>query len=118
MILILVPNTQPDSPEYKQLMSRLDALPGISTRIHKETGTEQSLTEVYLIGNTKALSIEEVSGFPCVDHVVRVSEEYRVLGRHKEKKEKRRMARRIKQKRQKKINIVKMGTNEQKDTKN
>ncbi|HQU97726.1 MAG TPA: 3-deoxy-7-phosphoheptulonate synthase [Nitrosomonas sp.] len=84
MILILVPNTQPDSPEYKQLMSRLDALPGISTRIHKETGTEQSLTEVYLIGNTKALSIEEVSGFPCVDHVVRVSEEYRVLGRHKD----------------------------------
>ncbi len=84
MILILVPNTQPDSPEYKQLMCRLDALPGISTRVHKEMGAEQSLTEVYLIGNTKALSIEDVSGFPCVDRVVRVSEEYRVLGRHKD----------------------------------
>lgn len=84
MILILVPNTQPDSPEYKQLMSRLDTLPGISTRIHREMGAEQSLTEVYLIGNTKALSTEDVSGFPCVDRVVRVSEEYRVLGRHKD----------------------------------
>ncbi|GKS68090.1 3-deoxy-7-phosphoheptulonate synthase [Nitrosomonas sp. PY1] len=84
MILILAPNTQPDSPEYKQLMSRLDTLPGISTRVHKEMGAEQSLTEVYLIGNTKVLSIEEVSGFPCVDRVVRVSEEYRVLGRHKD----------------------------------
>ena len=83
MILILVPNTQLDSPEYKQLMAHLANLSGISTRVHTEVGTEQTLTEIYLIGNTKVLSIDEVSSLPCVDRVVRISEEYRVLGRHK-----------------------------------
>ncbi|WP_295623733.1 3-deoxy-7-phosphoheptulonate synthase [uncultured Nitrosomonas sp.] len=83
MILILAPNTRPESPEYKQLMAHLANLTGISTRIHTEVGIEQALTEIYLIGNTKVLSIEDVSCLPCVDSVVRVSEEYRVLGRHK-----------------------------------
>ncbi|MBY0474363.1 MAG: 3-deoxy-7-phosphoheptulonate synthase [Nitrosomonas sp.] len=83
MILILAPNTRPESPEYKQLMAHLANFTGISTRIHTEVGIEQTLTEIYLIGNTKVLSIEDVSCLPCVDSVVRVSEEYRVLGRHK-----------------------------------
>ncbi|MDO9311993.1 MAG: 3-deoxy-7-phosphoheptulonate synthase, partial [Nitrosomonas sp.] len=84
MILILVPNTRLDSPEYKQLLGHLANFSGISTRVHTEVGTEQTLTEIYLIGNTKVLSIEDVNSLPCVDRVVRVSEEYRVLGRHKD----------------------------------
>lgn len=83
MILILIPDTRPDSPEYKQLLAHLANLPGISSRVHTEVGVEQTLTEVYLIGNTKALSVEEISSLPCVERVVRISEEYRVLGRHK-----------------------------------
>lgn len=82
MILVLKPNTLPESSEYKQLLAHLANLPGISTRIHSETGIEQTLTEIYLIGNTKALSMEDIQCLPCVDRVVRVSEEYRVLGRH------------------------------------
>lgn len=82
MILVLKPNTLPESLEYKQLLAHLANLPGISTRIHSETGIEQTLTEIYLIGNTKALSIEDMQCLSCVDRVVRVSEEYRVLGRH------------------------------------
>lgn len=83
MILVLIPDTRLDSPEYKQLLAHLANLPGITTRVHTEVGTEQTLTELYLIGNTKALSIDDIRNFPCVDRVVRVSEEYRVLGRHK-----------------------------------
>ena len=83
MILILVPNTRSDSLEYKQLMAHLANFPGILVRIYTESGAEQALTETYLIGNTKVLSIEEISCLPCVDRVVRASEEYRVLGRHK-----------------------------------
>ena len=83
MILILTPDARADSPEYKQLMAHLANLPGISTRVHSETGVEQTLTEVYLIGSTKALPIEDMQSLPCVDRVVRISEEYRVLGRHK-----------------------------------
>lgn len=82
MILILIPDTRLDSPEYKQLMVHLSNLSGITTRVHTEVGAEQTLTEIYLIGNTKVLSTEDISSLPCVDRVVRVSEEYRVLGRH------------------------------------
>lgn len=83
MILILTPDACADEPDYKQLMLRLASLPGISARVHTEAGIEQTLTEVYLIGNTKALSLEDMQSLPCVDRVVRISEEYRVLGRHK-----------------------------------
>jgi 3-deoxy-7-phosphoheptulonate synthase len=84
MILILTPDVGPDSPEYRQLLGYLDNLPNIRTRIHQEQGAEQSLTEVYLIGNTAALPLDYMGSLPCVERVVRVSEEYRVLGRHKD----------------------------------
>ena len=83
MILILTPDACADEPDYKQLMAHLAGLPGISTRVHTEAGVEQTLTEVYLIGDTKALPLEDMQSLPCVDRVVRISEEYRVLGRHK-----------------------------------
>jgi 3-deoxy-7-phosphoheptulonate synthase len=83
MILVLIPDTRLDSPEYQQLLVHIANLPGITTRVHTEVGAEQTLTELYLIGDTKALSIDDIRNFPCVDNVVRVSEEYRVLGRHK-----------------------------------
>tara|TARA_R110002073_G_scaffold34100_9_gene101626 strand:+ start:1481 stop:2599 length:1119 start_codon:yes stop_codon:yes gene_type:complete len=83
MILILIPDTRLDSSEYKQLLAYLENIPNISARVHTEVGAEKTLTELYLIGNTKTLSIEDISNFPCVERVVRVSEEYRVLGRHK-----------------------------------
>jgi len=83
MILILEPNAHPESTDYQILVGQLERLPGIRYRIHREVGTEVTLTEVYLIGNTGALTIEEMQGLPCVEKVVRVSEAYRVLGRHK-----------------------------------
>ncbi len=83
MILILTPDAHPDSPEYQQLLAHLANMPGISTRVHTEVGIEQTLTEIYLIGNTMALPLEDMQNLPCVERVVRVSEEYRVLGRHK-----------------------------------
>lgn len=84
MILILNSNVDERSAEYRQLIAQLAALPGIQTRVHVEHGKEQKLTEIYLIGNTKALEISDVQSLPCVERVVRVSEEYRILGRHKD----------------------------------
>ncbi len=83
MILILAPNIEPESPSYQQLMAHLSRLPDIQVRVHREHGTEQTLTEIYLIGNTSAISAEEIRDLPGVKRVVRVSEEYRVLGRHR-----------------------------------
>src|SRR5215813_4573150 len=83
MILILKPNIDSESHEYKRLETYLRSLRGIEIRIHKVQGAEQLLTEMHLIGNTSALSVDEMRVLPGVGQVIRVSEEYRVLGRHK-----------------------------------
>ena len=84
MILILEPNSSPESADYQVLQGQLDRLPGIKYRVHREVGAEVTLTEIYLIGNTGALTVEQMQVLPCVAKVVRVSEAYRVLGRHKQ----------------------------------
>jgi 3-deoxy-7-phosphoheptulonate synthase len=84
MILILTPDIRPEGEAYQQLVAHLSRLPGIEWRVHREQGAQQSLTEIYLIGNTSSISIEDMKNLPGVERVVRVSEEYRVLGRHKE----------------------------------
>jgi 3-deoxy-7-phosphoheptulonate synthase len=84
MILVLAPNTSPDSIEYRALIERLNQLPDIKHRVHREVGTEVTLTEIYLIGNTRTLVQETMSQFPCVDKIVRISEPYRILGRHQQ----------------------------------
>ena len=84
MILILSSNVSEKAQEYQSLLAHLAMMPGIKTRVHVERGHEQSLTEIYLIGNTKQLDIGEMQSLPGVERVVRVSEEYRILGRHKD----------------------------------
>ena len=84
MILILEPDTDTNGPAYRELMEFLNNLPGIESRVHQEHGTQQVLTEVYLVGDTAALDIEEMRRLPTVERVVRVSEEYRILGRHRD----------------------------------
>ena len=84
MILILTPNIDPQGAEYQQLVGFLDQLPKIQYRMHHEQGVKQRLTEVYLIGDTASLALDDMKSLPCVERVVRVSEEYRVLGRHKD----------------------------------
>jgi 3-deoxy-7-phosphoheptulonate synthase len=84
MILILTPNVDQQGTEYRQLMDYLQQLPNIQHRLHQEHGAQQILTEIYLIGDTALLSMDDMKSLPCVERVVRVSEEYRILGRHKD----------------------------------
>jgi 3-deoxy-7-phosphoheptulonate synthase len=84
MILILKPNIDTETREYRRIEEHLKHFENIEMRVHRVQGAQQTLTEVYLIGNTAALSLEEMRSFPGVDHAVRVSEAYRVLGRHKD----------------------------------
>ncbi len=84
MILILAPNTDPNSPEFKKLIEQIGQFKNVQTRIHQEVGTSQTLTEVYLVGDTGGLDPDVLAQFPCVDRVVRISDSYRVLGRHKD----------------------------------
>lgn len=84
MILILKPNISLESREYKRLEGHLQNLTNIEYRIHNVQGAEQTLTEIYLIGSTAALSLDEMRSFQAVDKAVRISQEYKVLGRHKD----------------------------------
>lgn len=83
MILILSSDTSLESEAYRSLLSHLDKLPGISTRVHQVRGAQQTLTEIYLLGDTKQLQIEEMEQLPCVERVVRISDDYRIIGRHR-----------------------------------
>jgi len=82
MILILHPNIDKNSDSYHMLESKLTDLPDIEYRTHDVQGVEQTLTEIYLVGNTSALQLEYMEGLPCVERVIRISDEYRILGRH------------------------------------
>ena len=82
MIVILQPHVTPQSAEYRRIMDYLSHRPNIQTRVHQEVGTQQTLTEIYLIGDTASLDKTEVENQPGVERVVRISEAYRILGRH------------------------------------
>lgn len=84
MILILTPNIDTRDAEYIDLLNHLNNLQNIQIRIHQEQGVQQILTELYLVGDTASLSLEDMTALPGVERVVRISEEYRVLGRHKD----------------------------------
>ena len=84
MIIILQSRIGKDSPEFRQLLDFLANKPNIKTRVHEEVGAQQTLTEIYLIGDTALLDKAEIEALPGVERAVRVSEEYRVLGRHKD----------------------------------
>ncbi len=84
MILILEPDTDRNGEEFAALMAHLNNLANVQVRLHEEVGTQQVLTEVYLVGDTASLSLDDMSSLPCVERAVRVSEEYRILGRHKD----------------------------------
>ena len=71
MILILKPHINPGTDAYQKLESHLARLQNIELRIHQVEGVEQTLTEIYLIGNTAALIVEDMRSLPGVDHVVR-----------------------------------------------
>jgi 3-deoxy-7-phosphoheptulonate synthase len=84
MILILDSEIDRDSATYDRLIEYLGSLEGIEFRVHQVQGVEQLLTEIYLLGRTSSLSLEDMKRLPGVARAVRVSEPYRILGRHKD----------------------------------
>lgn len=84
MIIILHPDTDKTQPEYRKLIDFLDGLKGITVRSHDIAGSQQLLTELYLLGDTASLDEKEIEPFEVVERVIRISKEYRILGRHKD----------------------------------
>ena len=82
MLVILTPDTDEASEEYKQTWKHLRGLEDIRLKKHKVQGRGQGLTEIYLIGNTAKVNQEEIESLPAVERVVRISHDFRILGRH------------------------------------
>src|SRR5690554_2746010 len=84
MILILYPQTDLEGAEFRRLEEHLRNLSGISYRVHRVRGAQQTLTEIYLLGDTSSLMPEDMQDLPCVERAVKVSEDYRIIGRHRD----------------------------------
>jgi len=82
MILILTPDIDTGGDTYRRLLAHLSRFQNIQVRVHREQGAEQCLTEIHLIGNTAPISLNDMKNLPGVKGAVRVSEQYRVIGRH------------------------------------
>lgn len=82
MIVILKPDTDESGEAYREVLAYLEQLPGIQLRHHAIQGAEQKLSEIYLLGDTHMVEQEPIEALDAVDRVIRISEEYRILGRH------------------------------------
>jgi 3-deoxy-7-phosphoheptulonate synthase len=86
MLLILHPDIDETGEDFNRTLEHLRALPRIELRMHVVQGQQQKLTEIYLLGDTHALDKADIEALPGVERVIRISEEYRMLGRHKDEK--------------------------------
>ena len=82
MLVILNPNTDETTEDFKITWEYLLGLPEIRLQKHKVQGRGQKLTEIYLIGNTAKVNQEDIELLPSVDRVIRISHDFRILGRH------------------------------------
>lgn len=84
MLVILHADTNPDSDAYRDTFSHLKQLQNVDVKEHIIEGQQQRLTELYLLGDTHSVDQEEIESLPAVERVIRISQEYRVLGRHRD----------------------------------
>lgn len=84
MLVILRPNTDEKSTEFKETWDFLSHLPDIQIKKHIVYGKQQTLTEIYLIGDTSRIDRRQITALPAVERVIKISESYRIIGRHKD----------------------------------
>ena len=82
MLAILHANTDEKSDDYRTTFKFLEELQDIQLQTHVVQGEQQKLTEIYLVGDTKKLNIEDIASLPAVEKVIRISHEFRILGKH------------------------------------
>lgn len=85
MIIVMKPEVDASHEACAQVQRIAANFPGISTEVRCVQGADRALTEVYVLGNTATLSVEQFEGLPGVERVVRIRERYRSIGRHEGK---------------------------------
>ncbi len=81
MIVILHPSIDPTSFDYQYTLKALQSLPNIEAKVHSVVGNSETLTEVYLIGDTLSLSQDNIEALPGVSRVIRLSRDFEILSR-------------------------------------
>ena len=82
MLAILHANTDENSDDYRATFQFLEELQYILLQTHVVQGEQQKLTEINLVGDTKKLNIKDIASLPAVEKVIRISYEFRILGKH------------------------------------
>ncbi|MCS5711805.1 3-deoxy-7-phosphoheptulonate synthase [Candidatus Berkiella aquae] len=86
MIVILKSSISEGSLDYQYTLQALQEIPNIELEIRTTRGLQETVTEIYLIGDTNSISKENIEALPGVEKVIRISSEYKILGRHHNKK--------------------------------
>lgn len=73
MIIILKPSINQHSPDYQYTLQALQNLPHIEVHIHTTVGKAQTITEIYLMGDTRHIAAEHIEALPAVDRVIKIS---------------------------------------------
>ena len=83
MIIVCEPEVTEGSPEVAQVLRAVDAYEGVRARAHTVQGAVRALIEIHVIGNTAGIPTESFEVLPGVQKVIRVSDRYRLIGRHR-----------------------------------
>ena len=86
MLVILRPNIDENSKEYIETWNYLNNLPDVQIKKHIVTGKQQKLTEIYIVGDTSRIDRKPITALSAVERVLKISEAYRIIGRHKDSK--------------------------------
>lgn len=82
MIVIINASEPKDSKAYQETIDYLKELPNVEIKEHHIQGLHEQMHEIYVIGDTLHLSLENIEALPAVSKVIRISHEYKVFGRH------------------------------------
>ncbi len=82
MIVIINPSEPKTSKAYKETLAALNKLPNVEIKEHEVQGKQDHIIEIYLLGDTHHLSSENIEALPAVSKVIRISQQYKMLGRH------------------------------------
>ena len=82
MLVILEADIDESASAFLETWAALEALPNVRLMRHVVEGEAVRLTEIYLLGDTSRLDASVIGALPGVDRVIRISESYRILGRH------------------------------------
>ena len=82
MIIVLKSDLETPSDVIDAVTSMALRYEGVSAQPYSYSGQRHTVTEVHLVGSTRAIPTGPFEGLPGVLRVVRVSARYRLIGRH------------------------------------